>query len=181
MTREAFLDWAERQDARYEFDGTAPVGMVGSTLAHSRIAQNLWRAIDRQLSGTRCEAFLQDVGIATKGEAVRFPDVTISCMPAAGHLRIVPNPVAVFEVLSPSSGRTDRILKLEEYRAVRSIAFYGVLEQDSAAMTVFRRQPSDHWHASALAEGDVLTYDDPALSIPLSEIYARVAFGPDLS
>jgi hypothetical protein len=32
MTREAFFDWAEAQDAPYEFDGFQPVAMNGGTI-----------------------------------------------------------------------------------------------------------------------------------------------------
>ncbi len=31
MTREEFLDWAEAQEERYEFDGFQPVAMTGGT------------------------------------------------------------------------------------------------------------------------------------------------------
>ncbi len=41
MTLPEFLQWEERQELKYEFDGFAPVAMVGITAAHSRIQRNL--------------------------------------------------------------------------------------------------------------------------------------------
>ena len=37
MTLAEFLKWEERQDLRYEFDGSAPVAMAGGSLAHAAI------------------------------------------------------------------------------------------------------------------------------------------------
>ncbi len=179
MTREAFLDWAACQDGRFEFDGFGPVGMVGSTISHARIAQKIWRTIDRQLVGTGCEAFIRDGAVATVGDALRFPDVTVTCSPVAGRDRVVAAPVLVFEVLSPSTERNDKIVKLEEYRAVRSMVTYVIVEQDYVGLTVFRRWEGDQWVARALSEGQVLRIDQPALTLPLAEIYAGVAFKPD--
>ncbi len=35
MTLAEFLEWEEQQELRYEYDGFAPVAMVGGTWAHS--------------------------------------------------------------------------------------------------------------------------------------------------
>ena len=44
MTLAEFLDWEERQELRYEFDGFQPVDMTGGTLRHETIGNRL-RAI----------------------------------------------------------------------------------------------------------------------------------------
>ena len=36
MTRDQFFDWAQQQDARYEFDGFQPVAVTGGTVDHNR-------------------------------------------------------------------------------------------------------------------------------------------------
>ncbi len=43
----------------------------------------------------------------------------------------MPGVIVVFEVLSPTSGRTDRIIKLREYQAVASIKRYVILDYGS--------------------------------------------------
>jgi hypothetical protein len=45
MTLEAFLDWEERQELRYEFDGFQPVARTGGTSEHSAIQRNLITAL----------------------------------------------------------------------------------------------------------------------------------------
>ena len=41
MTLAEFLDWEERQELRYEFDGFQPVAMTGGTLRHEAIGGTL--------------------------------------------------------------------------------------------------------------------------------------------
>jgi Uma2 family endonuclease len=128
MTREQFLDWAQAREERYEFDGFQPVAKTGGTRNHGRICQNLYFALRNRLSGIGCEPLGPDVGVATIGDAVRYPDALVTCTKGAGTDRLVPGVVAVFEVLSPSSGRIDRIDKVREYRAVPSIRRYVIAE-----------------------------------------------------
>jgi Uma2 family endonuclease len=118
MTREAFFLWAEAQDERYEFDGFAPVAMGGGSNRHSRIVQNTSFALRMRLNGSGCEAFGPDAGLGTIAEAVRYPDAMITCEKARGEDHVVPGVVVVFEVISPSSGYVDRVVKLREYKAV---------------------------------------------------------------
>ncbi len=77
----------------------------------------------------------------------------------------------VFEILSTSPSRTDRIDKLREYQATRSILRYVILEQDSIAATVFLRQGTE-WTAHAYAGADVLLMPEIGIEIPLADIYA---------
>ena len=99
----------------------------------------------------------------------------MNCTPFSPGDTIVPEPVVVFEVLSPSTSRTDRIEKLREYQATTSIQRYVILEQDSIAATVFSRLGAD-WIAHALTDGDVLQMPEIGIELTLAEIYADVEF-----
>ena len=109
MTRDEFLDWVERQEAPYEFDGFAPVPMTGGTLKHALLCSNLVYALRKRLENAPFDV-LPEAGVAISG-AVRYADVLV--LPTGGQqsLRLMPDPVMVFEVISPTSGRIDRTLK----------------------------------------------------------------------
>ena len=172
MTRDAFLTWAEVQRERYEFDGFAPVAMTGGTRNHNRITRDIHRALDARLRGSGCESLGPDAGVATIGDVVRYPDALVTCTKGAGTDRLIPGPVVVFEVLSPSSGRTDRIEKLLEYRAVPSIRRYVILEHASIGLTVHARaQGETAWTTTALTEGDVLSMPEIGIEIPVVAFY----------
>jgi len=172
MTREEFLNWAAIQDQRYEFDGFEPVAMTGGTVDHSQIAQNISYALRRRLNGTGCRPLGPDAGVATIGEAIRYPDALVTCTKGPGTDRIVPGVVAVFGVLSPTSGRTDHIDKLREYQAVPSILRYVILEHASVGLSVhFRLNGDDPWTTIPLTEGDVLRMPEIGIEIPVAEFY----------
>ena len=67
MTLDAFLDWEERQELRYEFDGFQPVAMTGGTYAHAAIQRNLIIALGSRLRGKPCQAIGSELKIAVAG------------------------------------------------------------------------------------------------------------------
>ncbi len=174
MTRDQFLDWVQAQEGRYEFDGFQPVAMTGGTANHSRIIRNIHVAFAR-LGGTGCEALGPDAGLATVGDAVRYPDALVTCAKFPGSALLIPGVVIVFEVLSPTSGRADRIDKLKEYRAVPSIRRYVILEYRSAGLTVFSRpNGTADWTANALTADEILDMPELGIAVPVQEFYKGV-------
>src|SRR5579875_544142 len=142
-TQEEFFAWAGSQEGRFEFDGFQPVAMTGGTAGHSVIIGNLWRALDSRLRGTGCRPLGPEAGVATIGTAVRYPDALVTCSRFAREDMLIPGVVVVFEVISASTSRTDRILKLREYAAVPSIRRYVILESTSIGLTVMDRNRAD--------------------------------------
>ena len=175
MTRDEFFDWAQAQDTRYEFDGFAPVAMTGGNINHSQITQNILVSLRARLRGSRCRPLGPDAGLATVGDAVRYPDALVTCDKVRGLALTVSGAVVVFEVLSPTSGRTDRIVKLREYRAVPTIRCYVILEHNSVGLTVLTRQREDEdWTARALTSEDTLQLPEIGIEIPVAELYEDV-------
>lgn len=173
------MDWAEAQDGRHEFDGLQPVAMTGGSLDHNQIMHNAYAAFDTRLRAG-CRPLGPDVAVPTIGAAIRFPDLLVTCSPASGTSRTVTEPVLVLEVISPSSGRMDRIVKAREYAGVASVRHYLMLEATGVGATLLSRTDAEaRWSATVLAEGDVLAIPALDIEIPLAEFYRRVEFGPD--
>jgi Uma2 family endonuclease len=172
MTREQFFAWAQADGGRWEFDGFEPVAMTGGTVNHSRIGHNIHAALRLRLQGSGCESLGPDAGLATIGDTVRYPDAIVTCAKVPGDAYVVPAVVAVFEVLSPTSGPIDRIVKLREYRAVASVRRYVILEHASIGLSVFARANADEdWTATALTAEDTLQMPELAVEIPVAEFY----------
>src|SRR5271165_6114959 len=177
MTREQFFDWADAQGTRYEFDGFQPVAMTGANLNHNQIAFNIHVALRARLSGTGCRPHGMDAGVATVGDTVRYPDGVVTCSPASGLSRLVPDPVVVFEVISPTSGHMDRIVKLREYAAVGSIRRYVIVESASIGLTVHERQAAgQRWTVTSVMAGDLLILPEIGIEIPAAEQYDGIEF-----
>ena len=172
-----FLAWEERQELRWEFDGTGPVAMTGGTDAHEGIGIRLRTLLDIQLMGKSCRVRGPTMKIEVMGR-IRYPDAFVTCSPVTRDATVAAAPVVVFEVLSPSTARTDRIEKLREYQATPSIQRYVILEQDTiGAWDIARR--GDSWTINALAAGDTLSLPEIDAAISLSDIYADVELMPE--
>jgi Uma2 family endonuclease len=179
MTRDQFFDWAEAQGGRYEFDGFQPVAMTGGNLNHNQIAFNIHVALRGRLGGTGCRPHGMDAGVATVGDTVRYPDGVVTCSPVNGLTRLVPDPVVVFEVISPTSGHVDRIVKLREYAAVDSIRRYVIVESSSIGLTVHERQAAgQRWTVASVMVGDLLSLPEIGIEIPTAELYEGVELPP---
>ncbi len=177
MTQEEFFDWAQARDEPYEFDGERPVAMVGGSGNHSRITGNINFQLRQRLGdGGPCEALASDAGVQTIGKAVRYPDGVVACSGFDGRSHLVPDPVVVFEVVSPSSVREDRIVKRDEYAAVASIRRYVIVEQESVGLTVLWRERAEPWRVQTLGGRDVLALPEIGVEIPVISLYARVTF-----
>ena len=174
-TVEEFLAWEERQALRYEFDGVRAIEMVGGTSAHSEIAVNIIVALRTRL-GADYKVYGSDFKLRMAG-SVRYPDVMIVPTPVAGSAKSVTDPVVVFEVLSESTSRTDRLVKSQEYRAVPAIARYVIVEQTGIGATVFERPD---WRGQPLTGADtVLGFPEIGTELRLGDFYAGLAFPAD--
>jgi Uma2 family endonuclease len=177
MSRDEFLHWAEAQEGRYEFDGVQPVAMVGGTNGHGVIASNLNGQLYLRLRGKTCRPMgAEGGGVATIGGKIRYPDALVTCSKVDRLDRLTPDPVIVFEVISPHSEREDRILKPAEYHAVSSIKRYVLVEQDFVGLTVYWRQHDEPWSALTLADGHTLALPEIGIEIPVNDLYEGIAF-----
>lgn len=172
MSLADFLAWEERQELRFEFDGFGPVAMTGGANAHEGVGTRLRTLLDQQLMGKRCQARGPTMKIEVAGR-IRYPDAFVFCSTATRDQTVITDPVVVFEVMSPSTSRTDRLEKLREYRDTPSIERYVILETEAIAATVYTRRGPD-FIVGVLTEHDTLTMPEIDASLRLRDIYAGV-------
>ncbi len=80
----------------------------------------------------------------------------------------------VFEVVSAATGRTDRVVKPIEYRALDSMMYYVVVEQASRAMSAFHRTAGGTWRPDPLDAGGTLELAAIGVAFPVAEAYEGV-------
>jgi Uma2 family endonuclease len=175
MTLAEFLTWEDRQELRHEFDGARVIAMAGGTAAHAFIQRNLAAALHSRLRGQPCRFVGSDMKFLTAEGTVRYPDGMVVCSPLASKAKFVETPTIVFEVLSPSTTDTDRIVKALEYEATPSVMRYVMLEQDSAAAVVYARAGAS-WMNQILVGGAALALPELGFEFPLAELYEGVEF-----
>ena len=173
MTSAEFLAWEAKQELKWEFDGVQPIAMTGGSFAHSRIQGRLITALNNRLTGKPCQPCGPDMRVPTGSGRYRYPDALVTCASVPPDALDVLEPVVLFEVLSPSTEREDRKVKLREYCSIPSVRRYVMLEQDEIAATVFARTETG-WSLDLLDMGDTLVMPEISVEIPLAELYANV-------
>ncbi len=167
-----------RTDGRAELLDGEIVMMAGASRQHVRLTRNILTGLDRRLGDGPCEALSTDMKV--KAEAVEtytYPDVVVTCAEADfedGEEDVLTNPVAVFEVLSPSTQSYDRGDKFAYYRTIPSLKHYVLVSSDQRLVDHYARQGEDVWLLTTLRGADVLRLDPPGVELPLDEIYRRV-------
>ena len=174
MSMTQFLDWEARQEIKHEFDGEAAAAMTGARVAHVAIQGNLLAALLARLRGTPCRPYGSDLQLRAQGR-VRYPDAMVVRSPLAPDDGFCANPTVVFEIISPSSARTDRIAKVREYWEIPSILHYVILEQGLVSALHCVRA-AGKWQTTLLGPDDRLVFPEIGVSLALAELYDGLDF-----
>lgn len=178
MTVEEFLEWNLLRDERYELVDDIPVplrGMTGARAEHDTIVVNLIAELRNQLKGSPCRPRTAETAVRTKIRSVRRPDVTIGCAPIEPGSLEARNPVAGFEVLSPTTRQLDRSEELQEY--INHPSMQTIVHIDPIIMDVmdYFRDERGNREAVRLGERDeIIGVQGLPVSLSLATIYDGV-------
>ena len=174
-TVEEYLEGERKSETRHEYVAGDIYDMAGASRTHNRIAGKIHTTLQNAFRGKRCEAFITDmkVRIRTRGETLfYYPDVFVSCDPRDTDDYFSDYPSVIFEVLSPDTKRLDEREKRWAYQTLESLHTYVLVDQFKQELHVWRRVGSE-WETETLTGKDaVLSIADPAVALPLAEIYA---------
>src|SRR5690349_20765846 len=177
MTLEEFLRWDDGTDTRYELVDGFPVAMAPPAEAHRILAVRLVSRIDAALSTRRpCNAQIEPGVLRPDRRDWYFvPDIAVTCEPNEPGRQAMVDPILIIEILSPSTERDDRRLKLPAYQTIESVREIMLIDADSHHAELYRRE-DDRWGIQLVrgAEGSLfLTSVD--LRISMSELYEGIA------
>ena len=159
---------------RHEYVAGVAYAMAGAGERHNRIAGNLFAALRAAARGTGCGAFISDMKLRIAGgRAYYYPDVMLSCEPAAPDTVYKDAPCLVAEVLSASTAAIDTREKLQAYSAIESLRYYLLVESERAAVSYRIRGADGEWLAASLDPGERIEIEcGPVRSgVGLREIY----------
>ena len=105
MSLAEFLEWEERQELRYEFDGVEPSAMTGGSLRHAAIQRNLAMAIGNRLRGKPCQFFGSDLKIQAAESSSRYPDGMVALLRLGSVTQDRPQPGRHLRGFKPEHGR----------------------------------------------------------------------------
>jgi Uma2 family endonuclease len=177
MTLDEFLCWDDGTETHYELIGGFPVAMSPPAEAHRMLAVRLVSRIDAALARRRpCNAQIEAGVIrADRADTYFESDIAATCEGNELGRQAIKDPFLIIEVLSPSTERHDRRVKLPAYRLIPTVQEIVLIASDGVYAELHRRSGAQ-WITEIL-RGDqaTLALHSVGIEIPLPELYEGVA------
>ena len=175
MTVEAFLAWLDEgpDGARYELVAGEVVAMAPERVGHARVKARLWRALSDAIeqADLACEALPDGMTVKVDEHTAYEPDAVVQCGDALpADALIVPAPVIVVEVLSPTTRARDAGAKLADYFRLPSVRHYLLVQTERPTVIHHRRADDGGIQTRVLTEG-VLSLEPPGIQLAVADLY----------
>src|SRR5215208_6759492 len=146
MTVDEFLRWDDGTDTRYELVGGFPLAMAPPLEGHRRLSMRLGTRIDAALSKRPPCRVEPEAGVLHPDRADNFfvADLGVTCAPYDRRRQYVQEPILLIEILSPSTERHDRHVKIPAYRQIASVEEILLVDSDDRYVELHRRH-GDQW------------------------------------
>ena len=168
---EDYLNGELIAETKHELIDGAVYAMVGTSGNHDRIAGNVYSEFRSHLKNLPCEPFGSDVKVRV-GSNFFYPDVIVDCHFDESQPYYTETPIIIVEVLSKTTRRNDKTVKLANYLKLPTLQEYVMIEQDYVEVEVLRR--SEGWVSKHYYLGDDVTFEAIDLTLPVEVIYQRV-------
>jgi Uma2 family endonuclease len=181
LTVEQYLAIEQKAEFKSEFFQGEMFAMAGAAPLHNFILENLSVEIGSRLRKGPCRTVSSDQRVSVEATGLyTYPDLLIVCgEPQFDSVdrNSITNPVAIIEVLSPSTEKYDRGPKFRNYQQIPSLKDYVLVSQEEPNIERFFRLADGGWGYVAFAGLEaILTLTSVPVQIPLADIYAGITF-----
>lgn len=172
---EEFLEMDFR-DAKAELEDGLIFMMAGGSALHAMVSGNIYLALRMRLRGTGCFPYGSDLATRTGDRTIRHPDVSVYCddpnQSENRERKLIGDPVAVFEVLSPSTRKHDEKVKVPEYRDLPGARAIVLVDPQEERTRLIERTP-EGWLDHLWRVGEDVPVAALGLVLPHAEIFSR--------
>jgi Uma2 family endonuclease len=177
LTLDEFFHWDDGTETHYELIGGFPVAMAPPAEGHRVLVVRLVARIDDALASRRpCNAQIE-AGVTRPDRADTYfeADIAASCAPIEVGRQAIEDPFLIVEILSASTERHDRRVKLPAYRQIETVQEIALIASDDIYAEVHRRA-GPQWIAEILRGSEaVLSLTSVPIEIRLSDLYEGIA------
>jgi Uma2 family endonuclease len=178
FTPEEYFIWEEQQNCRHEYLNGKVYAMTGGTLNHGRIAGNFYFILKSHLRGSGCQVGNSDcrVNIVASTDYT-YPDLSVTCDKRdLTNTQYITYPCLLVEVLSPGTEAYDRGNKFRMYRQNPDLQEYILVDSNSVAIELFRKNNGDNWQIINYQAGDLIELKSVNLTFPIEQVYEEIVF-----
>ncbi len=171
MTVGEFLTWNNGTDARYELIEGRPVAMAPVAASHSIIVVNLGFELKSRLKAPCYAGGEAGIRRPDRDDTFYEADIVVSCTRVGPETRVIPNPIVVIEVLSPSTIEHDRGRKAYDYSQIESVQEIVLVSSEQRHVVIWRRRGTK-WEVENMIGDATLEIEAVGVAIPAAAIYA---------
>jgi len=170
MTVDEYLAWSDSQSERQrtELINGQIVTMPAERLVHTAVKASVYLALREAIAAARlpCKALPDGPGVRIDDHTVYEPDALVFCgdTPPPNSM-LIPNPVILVEVLSPTTSHHDTSAKLIGYFKLPSVAHYLIIDPDARTVTHYIRNSTP-----TLMSSGPLRLDPPGLDLSVEDL-----------
>lgn len=170
ISEDEYLRGEHHAEFKSEYIDGYVYAMVGASANHNCLSVNIVTEFNRHLKGLPCNVFQSDFKVKV-GAKYFYPDVLVRCDKKDKFY--TEKPTIIVEVLSPSTVRYDRTVKLAAYKQIPSLVEYVMIEQDKCLVEVYHRM-DEIWSRTVYGIGNDIHFNSISLTLSVEDIYTDV-------
>lgn len=179
VSPETYLEREGTAPFRSEYIDGRVFAMGGASPNHNQVVVNLTTALGLFFRTRACTNYASDLRVGVQsGAAYLYPDIVITCGPEQFLPTQPPtllNPLAIVEVLSPSTEARDRGEKFLQYQTIASLREYVLVSQWPRRFESFLKLEDGVWTYRAFREDPTaLEIASVPCVIPAEDVYNKV-------
>ncbi len=151
-----YLEFEAEAETRHELINGEIIPMAGGTTNHNLITGNIYVALRLALNTQTTPVYMENVRLWIPSPKVfTYPDIMILGSEPIYYEEsqtTVTNPVVIFEILSNSTRDYDQGRKFNFYRTLETLQEYILVDQETTAVMIYRRDTSKDWHLTILED-----------------------------
>ncbi|WP_159469448.1 Uma2 family endonuclease [Dyadobacter sp. 3J3] len=173
---EEYFKFCETHEGRFEFVNGEITEMSGESVTANQIAGNIHRYLGSLLEDEPYVFIQNSVKLQVEeGKIFRIPDFFIF-KEDGNKEKYATEPLLIVEVISKSTEKTDRTVKLNEYRSIASLQYYIIVEQNNCLAEVYTRE-GERWYVEFYEKMDeTIKLIHFNITLPLDRIYKKISF-----
>ncbi len=181
LTAEEYLVIERDAEFKSDFYDGVMYSMAGASIEHNRVKENLARELGNRLVDGPCECLSSDQRVLINRTGLyTYPDIVVVCDPierSRNDANTIVNPRIIFEVLSPSTERYDRDVKLRHYGQIESLQEYILVSQHEPQIHRLVRQADGTWSLKVFhGIEETFSLTSLPIEIPLAKVYRNITF-----
>lgn len=176
-----YLDVERQTGVKHEYVDGVVYAMTGGTITHALLTAAVSAELRTALRGRPCRVHSSDqrVRISQSGRAF-YPDGAVTCGKLVTHPEdpdALADATVLVEVLSPSTARHDRTLKLAEYRTLPSVQAVLFVHPDQHVIHRWGFTSSGEWGMTVHGPGTRVPLPHDRW-LPVDDVYEGIELSP---